>query len=132
MAATDVELSNGWTIGSFSFTVTYLGGDWYDHNDDEYYNGYIYVNDEAYQLTFIIDGEEIISTSSTYYGKHLYSSNGVWQEHDFHFDGDLYKTKQGDTYFDGYIIIYATEEEIAAGSDYYICDASLFILEEIK
>ena len=127
-AATDVELSNGWTIGSFSFTVEY-DGEYSSYYYDKY--GYISVGNDVYSLTFNIDGEEIVSTSSTYYGKYLYGSEGVWQEHEFNFTGELYKTKQGNTYFDGGITLYATEEEIAAGYGNYIGSAS-FILEEIN
>lgn len=127
---TNIELSEELRFQTFSVTVEYVGGDYYDHANEELVAGYIYINDEAYSLTFNIDGEEIVSTSSTYYGKELYGSIGFWRGHEFNFAGELYE-EGGSTYFDGSLTIYATDEEVAGGSDYSIGGAS-FRLKELN
>ena len=103
-SATDIDLGNGWTIENFSFTVDYVGGDYLAHADDELLNGYIFIDHEAYSLTFNIDGEEIIATSSTYYRKELFSSGGTWRDYKFNFAGKLMQG-DGSNYFDSSIIV---------------------------
>ena len=86
-SATDIELSETIGIQTFSVTVEYVGGDYYDHADETLVSGYIFIEGEAYSLTFDIDGEEIVSASSTYYGKELYGSGGLWHGFEFNFGG---------------------------------------------
>lgn len=114
-SATNIKLSEELGFQTFSFTVEYVGGDYYDHSDEELVDGYIYINDEAYSLTFNIDGEEIVSISSTYYGKELYGSGGLWHGFEFNFAGKL---MQGDSsnYFDGSISISNTNGERIGGA----------------
>lgn len=114
-SATNIELSEELGFQTFSVTVEYVGGDYYDHSDEELVNGYIFIDAEAYSLTFNIDGEEIVSTSSTYYGKELYGSGGLWHGFEFNFAGKL---MQGDdsNYFDGSISISNSNGEGVGGA----------------
>lgn len=102
--ATNIELSEELGFQTFSVTVEFVGGDYYDHADEELVAGYIYINDEAYSLTFNIDGEKIVSTSSTYYRKELFSSGGTWRDYKFNFAGKLMQG-DGSNYFDSSIIV---------------------------
>ncbi len=112
-ATEDVVLSDGTVMGDFSFTLTYVGGDIYDHYDEEYVYGYIYLDSEAYSLVFNIGGEVLPSVSSTYYRKELFGSGATWQGQNFNFVGKLKrKLFTGETYFDGAISITVRDTDI--------------------
>lgn len=115
-SATNVKLSEELSVQTFSVTVKYVGGNYYDHADEELAVGYIFINDEAYSLTFNIDGEDVVSASSTYYGKELHGSGGSWRGYKFNFAGKLMRS-DGSDYFDGSIsVLNANGERVGDAS----------------
>lgn len=92
---------------TISFTVKYLGGDIGEHEGEEFADGYIYVDGEAYTLTFNIDGSEFLSESSTYYRRELFGSGFTYNGYEFHMSGKL-KQRAGtdEAYFYGGITVW--------------------------